>query len=256
MQQTPDLDGFRPNADALLPLISAHLIEADLEEIARKDYGHDVEEHLGVLRRIAHEGHVPLPIQWHPKEVLQLASHEEPRGELSPAAIGRIGWRRAFACAALLRAYGEPANQDVLISQNLVLVQLLGTLRRLDGDLDRAAMSFLAWIVPRLPEGAYAENIAFALALLWCALPAGSGASDRDLVALIEWIAQCEDSYARAWRERGAIEAPYGPLLLSINGIDSPYVFAEWLADRSQAGRSPAVTEGIELLIASLLSKI
>jgi hypothetical protein len=191
-----------PDADALFRLLAGRLSEDDRIAIARADHGQDADAHLAALRTFIRDGTLAR-LSWWPREVLELTRWDEPAHEA--AAVERH-WRRAFACAALLRAMSEPDNQD-LDGQSQTLASLLDSLHALGRlprsraenavveKLDDAATAFLAWLTPRLVADEGTELPFYGLGLLWCAL--GTDASDADLVCLADWVMAAEAAVTR-----------------------------------------------------------
>lgn len=86
--------GWQHDGGALLEWLRARVTEPMLASIAAADRGDDVAENLTVLEAIRRDGHVPVPLQWHPREVLQLSQWDE------GLAVDHV--ERAFCCAVLL----------------------------------------------------------------------------------------------------------------------------------------------------------
>jgi hypothetical protein len=117
-----------------------------LREIAAADYGMDVEEHLEQLRAIKN-GKVPTPMEWEPKEVLELIRWSEPEDATwSPGSTGRRGhWMRLFSCAALLRAAAEPENDGYFTGEDSTIIQLVDSAVKLGEKTSLVALKFLCW---------------------------------------------------------------------------------------------------------------
>ena len=92
---------------------------------------------------------------------------------------------RAFACSALLRAAGEPENDDLRVGWNQTLIQLLDSLRAIGPELYGPAAAFLAWLIPRVQNEGDTEELGFfMIGLLWLALH--MRASDEVIIGLSE----------------------------------------------------------------------
>ena len=244
-----------PDPDALLRAISDQLDDRDLIEIARADWGEDARAHLKELLRIARQGHVPRPMAWEPREVLELTRWTEPDPAWGRDRLVQVHWQRAFACTALLRAFGEPENHKDFCGHNQTAIQLIASLRFLGGGLDAEAAAFFAWLIPRLPEDENEEHPFYGLGLLWFALAPSVGSSDEVLLALMDWIMLGEDAVAGRYRESyGA--SPTGPWLLALTYHNLRHevwkAFGTWLVERLGPQHGAAVTEGIQLLRAML----
>jgi hypothetical protein len=182
---------FTPQPDELLRRISRHIDDAMLKEIAAADYGQDIEEHLVQLRRIRDECSFPIPMPWHPGEVLELIRWSEPDApNWKPSGYGERGhWMRAFACAALLRAAGDLENDALRGGWNSTVSQLISSLRVLHSELYQPASALLAWLILKCESDEDIEELGFlGVALLWLALQLRPAVSDDVIVSLSDWI--------------------------------------------------------------------
>lgn len=207
IMSSPLPETLPPDEDALVAMIGEMLGEEDLRLIAQADYGYRADEHLTALRALLDGSALDL-CQWLPSEVLELTRWRRPPTEPGQE---RAHWRRAFACAALLRAYGRPENQGNVIGGNQTLISLIDSLHALSQILprrerqramtgiDAAAAALLAWLIPRLPYDPHPEAAFFGLGLLWFAL--ACEVPDTALALLAEWIMVTEDEEAE-WRRR------------------------------------------------------
>ena len=123
-----------------------------LEEIATADYGFDQFEHATALENIVVSGDISDPLEWHPREVLNLIRWSEPDlPGRSPGASGRDGHvMRAFACTVLLVAGGLPEGYEYVDGESETLVQLLGSALELGPEWAAPAASL---IYSRLLDG-------------------------------------------------------------------------------------------------------
>ena len=117
-----------------------------LREIAAADYGEDADEHLSQLLAIKN-GTIPTPMQWEPKEVLELIRWSEPEDPTwSPGSTSHRGhWMRLLSCAVLLRAEAEPANEGRFTGEDSTVIQLVDSAIKLGDDATNAALQFLCW---------------------------------------------------------------------------------------------------------------
>jgi hypothetical protein len=69
---------FDPERDELLRLLSRRIDDGMLREIAEGDYREEADAHEAALRRIRDQGEIPVPIDWVPKEVLELTRWSQP----------------------------------------------------------------------------------------------------------------------------------------------------------------------------------
>ena len=65
------------DAGALLEWLRSRLTEAMLAAIAEADHGYDRDENFAVLQDIARSGRVPVPLEWVPREVMELSRWAE-----------------------------------------------------------------------------------------------------------------------------------------------------------------------------------
>jgi hypothetical protein len=63
------IERLEPADNPLLTLIFDRVDDSMLLEIAKADYGDDVDIHLAALHQIR-ANNIPIPMQWHPGEVL------------------------------------------------------------------------------------------------------------------------------------------------------------------------------------------
>lgn len=244
---------FTEDADALLREIGKRVDDAMLREMADADRGRDVAQHFAMLRRIRDEAHVPVPLQWEPREVLELVRWSDPENsQWFPGPLRlRAHLMRAFACTALLRAFGEPDNHDLLEGQNQSLIQLIDSLDALDCGLDRQATGFTWWLLGHLPQNEPEEHPFFGIALLWFALRLSPPLPEAALLGLLDWICEKEDEISGRWRDSlGA--RPKGRWLLANTHYNLRHAAWERLGTRlmqqSLPGRSAALVDYVHLV--------
>lgn len=183
----PDISGllqqFHPHSDILLGALRPWVDDSMLRSIAEADYGLNADSHWAALLRIRNHGEVPVPIKWDPQEVLELTRWSEP--EIGNSRENLI---RAFSCAALLRAGGEPANYWYSGSENDTLVQLVESTLVLKRDFTGPSVRFFAWRALR-PDGLYGQTAPFLAAILLVSATRRPSATDqRLLLQLANWI--------------------------------------------------------------------
>ncbi len=228
----------------------------DLRWIAEADHRRDADENEQQLRRIASSGELPSPLEWCPREVLELTRWDEPSPDEGDAVFRRRHKLRAFACAALLRSYGDPRNHDHYESgREATALHLLGSIALLEAalpNLDRDAAALLTWALPRLAAQDPEDHAFIGLAALWFAL--GAAWPDPALLALVEWVMQAEDAVSGRWRKPLGVGAA-GPWLLPLT---EPARREAWrrvgvcLPGRLPAQRGAAVREMVGLLVAMM----
>lgn len=119
---------FAPDPEALLNRLRPLISDRMLEVIAGADYGNETEVHLRELKPIRDNGTFPAPVQWHPKEVLDLTrwltpENEEPRWKTG-LSLRENHLIRLFSCAALLRTAAEPENDGYFDGENQTIAPL------------------------------------------------------------------------------------------------------------------------------------
>lgn len=240
------------NPNSLLKATAGLLDDADLQSIARADYGNDSEEHLARLVDIARLCELPSPLQWHPREVLELTRWSEP-GQQGPGMVANLSRQCAFACTVLLVSYGDPRNAGASYGGNQTLINLIGSLEALGLDVGDDVLSLLFWLIPRLPEHEAGEIPFFGLAMLWFALGRPHQWNDAALLGLCEWIMVAEEAVRR--RRSPGMDAS-GAWLVSGTGYDTHCdrwrKLGRRLADRLDMRHGPEVREAVQLIGAML----
>jgi hypothetical protein len=150
---THPLDCLEPAAWPLFDLIIERIDDAMLLEIARCDYGDDVEIHLAALHQIKSKN-IPIPLPWHPGEVLSLTRYTELDNTAQDRAmLDRNHWMRLFACTMLIWASLEPENDEdrseyywyYIDGEDSTIIQFLDSALYLGNDVSIAALKFLGW---------------------------------------------------------------------------------------------------------------
>jgi hypothetical protein len=150
---TYPLDCLEPADQPLIDLMVEHIDDAMLLEIARCDYGKDVEIHLAALHQIRAKN-IPIPLKWHPGEVLCLTRWTE--WDSLKSEDGRTStrnhWMRLFACAVLIWASHEPENYEDrgedwnhIDGEQSTIIQFLDGALYFGNDVSIAALKFLGW---------------------------------------------------------------------------------------------------------------
>ncbi|HEX2730306.1 MAG TPA: hypothetical protein VHM70_01825 [Polyangiaceae bacterium] len=117
------------SASALFDALRMQLSAAELQEIARADYGDDSERHAAALKHIQATGLVPPSLAWHPHEVVTLT-----RWSTGP---GTAHVARAFCCTLLLLCADDETRDAAPILLESCLV--------LGGDLPAFATELFTW---------------------------------------------------------------------------------------------------------------
>jgi hypothetical protein len=184
---------FDPDPESLLRAISARVDDAMLREIARADYGEEVEEHFAALVAIRDSSRFPTPAPWNPLEVMRLIRWSEPEDlKWAPSGRGESGhWMRAFCCAGLLRASAEPWNwnPDDWTSIDSTVVQLVLSLCVLPVDLTKEAAGLFAYLLLHSdPAGGYEYSCPYGLALLFFLAAQNESYSDEAMIDVARWV--------------------------------------------------------------------
>ena len=187
------LHHFNPSKTALLEWLEPHLDDSLLHEIARADYGHDEEANFQALKLIHERQQVPAPLDWIPREVVELRRWSEPDDPnwkgYPPNSKGARGHLiRAFCCTVLLIAADDPEMQGDPSDENETLIQLIASVVHLGHEASESALRFLSWRVLRLYEEENEDTFfAFGILLLYAFLfePPQDGA---DLNLLVDWV--------------------------------------------------------------------
>jgi hypothetical protein len=150
------LDCLAPTDQPLLDLIGDRVDDSMLLEIARCDYGDDVELHLAALHQIK-ANNIPVPMPWYPGEVLCLTRWTE-LDNFAPdkAMLARNHWTRLFACTALIIATLDPEEDEYrdedwgfhwsqVSGISDTMIQFLDSVLHLGDDVSIAALQFLSW---------------------------------------------------------------------------------------------------------------
>ncbi|MCB0108246.1 MAG: hypothetical protein KDE53_20135 [Caldilineaceae bacterium] len=255
-QQHVLLDRFVRHRDGLLEQVARYIDDGMLRSIAEADYGMDVGEHLAALRQI-HAGKIPIPIQWEPREVLELVRWSEPdgpHGRWDGKDAGRAGhWQRAFACTALLHIAGEPENRGRLLGgEKDSIIQLIGSITALEAKLQLPALRLLSERVLALDLGDE-ELPFFALGILLLAAMAPA-VEPSHLEELGAWVLE-EEARIRAellvsWQQ------PTDHWLLGLTSYNS--YAAVWQSTTVQVLQSvvPTMPSSVSSVLQTIISKM
>jgi hypothetical protein len=205
------LDYLEPSDRPLLDLIFEQVDDSMLAEIAIYDYGDDVAIHLAALHQIR-ANNIPTPLQWHPREVLELTRWEEWNGLGKKEAIStRKHWMRLFACAVLIWASLERENYeyrgeycDFIEGEDSTIIQLIDSALDLGDDVSTAALKFLGWrmqcqIQRALIDEDFGDCPCYAIAMLL--LCVSLDRCEPELVNFLIFMAYCNSEYIPISRE-------------------------------------------------------
>ena len=251
---------FAPDREALAEWLRPHIDAEMLREIAAADYGDAVNEHLHALRRLHAGGTLPAPLDWHPKEVLELIRWSEPEDpDWKPGSTGERGHlMRAWCCTMLLEAAADPANADYFEGENQTLAQLLASVITLGAEAERAALRFVAWRqMLALPDEGERPFFSLAVLLLAARRPLG----EIDDALLIRLAAQVLDDERRTRAEHGGVYADYaGGFLFDLTFFNMRHNVWQQLADTILLDPAPhqstAVVEQLAFIGELLLEQL
>jgi hypothetical protein len=226
---------FEPDGDVLLRRVSGHIDDATLEHIAAEDPVGGQERRAGfmnALRDIRGGGILKRQsdfASWDDyskqdvSELLRFSSYSEPdavdRKGRRKEWVGTKGhWPRAFACAVLLRSFGdEEIRSSAIGNYNDAMIQMLESLRHLDMGFEPQAISALAWFIVCIsddPGHGERNQLVFAgLGILSLAVNSKNMISYDTIIELTDWLVAEEkraleeggdDKYPRHWLFRAA----------------------------------------------------
>jgi hypothetical protein len=201
---THPLDYLEPADRPLLDIVFGHIDDAMLLEIARCDYGNDVEINLAALHQIR-ANKIPRPMHWHPQEVLELTRWTEwdslkaPNGEIST----RNHWMRLFACTVLIWASLEPENYEDL-GEESTIIQFIDSALYLGDDVSIAALKFLGLRMHSQLERAlidedFGECPCYAVGMLL--LCVSLDRCNPEIISFLISIAYCDREYIPIFKE-------------------------------------------------------
>ena len=198
-------DRYEPDGAELLRCISDHIDDEMLMEIALADRGPSWGTNLEYIRNVRNLGYLTLPMGWYPREALEIVSWLEPDDpEPRPGEAGERGhWKRAFACATLLRAAADAFHCDNQQGWNQSLMQLISSLRAVGHGLEKPGAALLAYIIRRLEgERNFDELGFFMVGLLWFSLSVTPAIADDTIIGLCERISAEASQMEEFWPSR------------------------------------------------------
>lgn len=197
------LSRFVPNADDLLHHLRKQVDDEMLQEIAESDAG-DFNDgpQFAALKQLRDSGVIPIPMEWEPREALELTTYGEPGafGDPSEEELRREHLARAFACAAMLRAEVEPENHFAGSVDGVA--SLVSSALFLGVQVEQQCGAFLVWRIEQLKGREKRPFFALALVLL-CVL--SRPVNEDNVIVLCDWVSAeraAERSYYEA-RPRG-----------------------------------------------------
>lgn len=211
---TNPLQSLEPADNPLLTLIFQHVDDSMLLEIANADYSDDVDIHLAALHQIR-ANNIPIPMQWHPGEVLCLTRWTEwdSLNTQDGAISTRNHWMRLFACTVLIWASLEPENYEYkgedwnhIDGEDSTIIQFLDSALNLGEETSLAALQFLGWRMQCQMQRALLDEdfgncpcYAVAMLLLWVSLVVGASSlknqCDSEIVSFLISVAHCDENF-------------------------------------------------------------
>ncbi len=181
--------------DGFFEALVASLCDDDLKEIACADYGIGKAEHFQHLKTIVDVSSIPLPIRWHPWEVLELYGWSEPNLGSSFAEIRAFHRRRAFCLVVQLVAAVSPNGPFISHSHIINLIKSLDAM-----DAGRGGFGFLWWLSTSLDDP---QNCVFtAIGALYLGLSLNDN-RPSELATVIDWLMSMEATVAAEDRHTG-----------------------------------------------------
>jgi len=175
------LGGFDARAQALLDAVRARITPRSLDRIAGADYGSNHRKHLDGLTELRDTGRFAPPLDWYPREVLELTRWS--RGDKTDHVA------RAFACAVLALDWPAPETAQACDLGDVVapLVESAWAL-----GLDEPLEAHLAWLAEVVPD---AEPLGWAVLALILTLARRAPDDPRlpDLIAVLDEAAADPD---------------------------------------------------------------
>jgi hypothetical protein len=214
MTSTNPLQRLEPADNPLLALIFDRVDDSMLLEIAKADYGDDVDIHLAALHQIR-ANNIPIPMRWHPGEVLCLTRWAEwdSLSTKDGAISTRNHWMRLFACTVLIWASLEPENYEYngdeywnhIDGEDSTIIQFLDSALNLGEETSLAALQFLGWRMQcQMQRALLDEDVgncpcyAVAMLLLWVSLVGGAASlehRDPEMVSFLISVAHCNENF-------------------------------------------------------------
>lgn len=216
------LEQLEPSDQPLFALIFEHVDDSMLVEIAHADYGEDVDLHLEALQQCRSQN-IPIPMPWHPGEVLALTRWTTPEQLKSQGReIEQRGqWMRLFACTVMIWASLEPENYEYsyahwanLEGEDSTIIQLIDSALSLGDEASVAALKFLSWRMQAQFQRALVDEdedfgncpcYAVAMLLLYVSIIGEAAALEpRSNPEIVNWlisIAHCNREYIPVSRE-------------------------------------------------------
>lgn len=205
---------LEPADRPLLDLIFDRVDDSMLLEIARCDYGDDVEIHLAALHQIR-ANNIPRPLRWHPGEVLCLTRWDEwdSLNATDIAISTHKHWMRLFACTVLIWVSLELEDDEYnvedwnhLEGENSTIIQFLDSALYLGDDVSIAALKFLGWRMQSQIERASIDDgfgncPCYAVAILL--LSVSLDRCNPEIVNFLISMAYCEHEYVPISQEIG-----------------------------------------------------
>ena len=173
---------FPPNERAAVDHLRRFIDREMLREIAKADYGQDVDRHLSALEPVWSGGEFKELDHWFPMEVLELTRWTEPDAAKDRPTSTRMKEHqmRAFCCAVLLSTPNFEPDADTLI-QMLDSVFVIG----LD-TTEEAIGRFLTWLIDSLGHGEHRSIFALSVVAALNKVEPTMRVSDEE--ELVDWI--------------------------------------------------------------------
>lgn len=180
--------GHRP----LLDTLCNEMTREDLEIVARADYGIDATENSEAIYHILRSRKIPTPLDWIPREALELVRWSEPEHE--PDRL-RAHLRRAFASMIVFHADIEDGCRGGSIDATAAV--MTESIHHLGSGFTEPAAEMVAWAIHREKD---VEDLPFlGLAFFSLSLPNRKRWNDHTIMQVAEWVMDREDESSKSW---------------------------------------------------------
>lgn len=219
---------FSPSKYGLLRQLIGQVDNECINKIARCDYGYLELENTEALRQIVRSGEEPVPLNWPPREVLELTRWSQPTKTdlLSPQSLKAFHVRRAFACCLLLIAGPQLLRDEMVVSDESTSLQLLDSVKHLGQKFETLTAELLCWRLQQEILDSFVDeaNTFLGVGLLHLAARLLPHVSDDKSEAALNWILSVEQYYfdCKDWPHT------YGDWLLSRAGFLSRDYRPRW----------------------------
>ena len=179
------INRLQPSEGNFLKLVSQHIDDEMLREIAGSDYGYGADESFKELAQIRAGGQIDEALSWSSEEVLTLY--------LSGAEKSKRGyWKAIFSIIILMRNFEH--NREVGDEDQQRILSLLVAMENTGMRYAKDALQFFAWYAQSAPT--YLPNYLFAIfAMIWISVKQKDILEAKEILKLIELLNREEETY-------------------------------------------------------------